>query len=316
MNSITHKIYFAILIIAIYSCAPKLTPSVYQQSQEKNIQVSDSIYISGTLEYKNTDKLIIMIAGSGPTDRNGNAPGLQTNAFQMLADHFYASGISSFRYDKRGIANSTKVPESTMTIHNFTDDLNRIIDHFAKDFEEIILFGHSEGVLIGSMTAHTRSDIHSFIAIGGMSKTFDELLVDQFSKNYPFLAPQVKKHIEEIKNSKPLSEVHPYLKSVFRPSVVPLLSSSFKLNPKQEFAKLTLDNILIIHGECDIQMSISHAKQLKAVCAQAQLAIIPNMGHAMKNLHENCSNAYEAYSNSSLDLHPELLRTLNSFLLD
>ena len=49
----------------------------------------------------NSDKLTIIVAGSGPTDRDGNNPLYQNNSLKMLAEALYEQDISSFRYDKR-----------------------------------------------------------------------------------------------------------------------------------------------------------------------------------------------------------------------
>ncbi len=51
--------------------------------------------------------VVLIIAGSGPTDRNCNSPlGVHTNAYKMLSESFAEKGISSLRFDKRGIAKS------------------------------------------------------------------------------------------------------------------------------------------------------------------------------------------------------------------
>jgi uncharacterized protein len=47
-----------------------------------------------------------IISGSGPTDRNGNQPNVQTNTYRMLATALVAAGIRSQCYDKRGIGGS------------------------------------------------------------------------------------------------------------------------------------------------------------------------------------------------------------------
>ena len=53
--------------------------------------------------------VVLLIAGSGPTDRNGNVAGLPgpNDSLKMLAEGLAANGIASVRYDKRGIAASS-----------------------------------------------------------------------------------------------------------------------------------------------------------------------------------------------------------------
>src|SRR5437773_1075003 len=66
--------------------------------------------ISGTLLIPDSVKIspvVLIIAGSGPTDRNGNNPlAGNNNSLKMLAEELGKNGISSVRYDKRGIAKS------------------------------------------------------------------------------------------------------------------------------------------------------------------------------------------------------------------
>src|SRR6185437_11043535 len=59
--------------------------------------------------------VVLIIAGSGPTDRDGNSPApvapgrtLDTDSYKLLAQALAAHGIASVRYDKRGIGASAK----------------------------------------------------------------------------------------------------------------------------------------------------------------------------------------------------------------
>ena len=66
--------------------------------------------LSGTLALPATGStwpVVLIIAGSGPTDRDGNSPpALMTDAYKLLAAALAARGIASVRYDKRGIGGS------------------------------------------------------------------------------------------------------------------------------------------------------------------------------------------------------------------
>ena len=76
---------------------------------EKIVSIkSKEALIEGTLlSNSNNQKILIIIAGSGPTDRNGNSTaGVNCNSYKMLADELANNNIASFRYDKRGIAKS------------------------------------------------------------------------------------------------------------------------------------------------------------------------------------------------------------------
>ncbi len=52
--------------------------------------------------------VVLLISGSGPTDRNGNAPLMANNSLKLLADKLALNGIAFLRYDKRGVAHSAR----------------------------------------------------------------------------------------------------------------------------------------------------------------------------------------------------------------
>jgi len=290
----------------------KLIVQKYTRTQDLKIETMDSIFINGTLEYANNNQLVIFIAGSGPTDRDcNNAGGLKTDAFKMLASHLYDQGVSTFRYDKRGIGASTKVSEATMTIDEFIYDVQKIIEHFENDFNKIILLGHSEGSLIGSVASQNEK-VHSLISVSGPGKRFDEVLLDQLAK-YPKLVPLAEKHINEINNGKELSEVNPMLKALFRPSVTPFLKSVFSLSPSDEIGKLNKP-ILVISGSCDLQVPEEEARILHAANKNSELIVIPNMGHAMKELELDCSNASAAYADAAMPLNGTFKSAVYNFI--
>ena len=117
------------VILSLNGLACKTTALTDSKDRPVLYPTVDSIQISGTLRYTSLEKLVIIIAGSGPTDRNFNSPGLNSNAFKMLADTLCQMGISSFRYDKRGIGESTKVGEEQCTLYDRVDDVNAVSNY-------------------------------------------------------------------------------------------------------------------------------------------------------------------------------------------
>ncbi len=270
------NIVFLILCVSVclsLSCTAEkslLKDPKYSEDKDLIIQTSDTISISGNLSYAGPKYLAIMIAGSGPTDRNCNSiVGLKTDAFLQLALKLKNEGISSFRYDKRGIGSSTKVSEVNMVIQDLIEDVNQIVGFFSADFDAIIVIGHSEGALIGSTVSYNNEHVSSFISLCGISTTLDKVVEDQLSK-YPMLLDLAKVHIEEIKNNKKLSEVNPMLVALFRESVVPYLKSVFDLDPIEEIKKIDKP-VLIIGGECDSQVPTLHAKELNLAHSKSHL---------------------------------------------
>lgn len=291
---------------SVTEVAPK-----YSGTTEMMIPSVDTIKISGTLEYAGRDKLMILVAGSGPTDRDCNSADLNTNAFKMIADTLVTMGYSSFRYDKRGIGESTRVGEELMTLTDRVDDINNIVEFFKSDFSEIIIFGHSEGALVGAI-ASEQSGVDGFVSACGMSITMDKMILEQLEK-YPKALPLAQEYIEKIKQGEDDFEINPALQSVFRPSLFKFYRVAMSLDPQVEIAKLTMPT-LVVGGACDIQVAASHAEALQQAQPTAQLLVIDNMGHVLKEISADCSDVNNAYRDGGLPLNGEFVSGLRGFL--
>src|SRR5688572_1534091 len=76
----------------------------YSQSYAEFLTDSTDVRVlKGTLLFpgplKKAIPLVLIIAGSGPTDRNGNGPMIKSDCYKMLAEGLAKEGIASFRYD-------------------------------------------------------------------------------------------------------------------------------------------------------------------------------------------------------------------------
>lgn len=321
-------LFTVIILISISSCSTTkvvnadnqmISPasvSKYSKDQELKVNVTDSMFISGSLTYANNNILAIVLAGSGPTDRNCNSNmGAKTNAFLMLADSLKHNGISCFRYDKRGIGKSSKVKEADIDFNVRMNDVSKIIDFFKDDFKNIILIGHSEGALVGSIVSNRNSDVHSFINLAGPSIPIDSILLDQMAK-FPKLVDETKKHLSEIKSGDTLSEVNPMLAALFRPSVVNFLSTLLSYNPGEEISKVKIP-VLILGGTCDAQVPEHHALKLYKLLKpnpKNTVKIIEGMGHVLKKNRLDCSDNMESYNDPDKPLSSELVTTITEFI--
>lgn len=110
----------------------KITPS-FPGEKEIEITSAGGSKLYGTLLSKNNhQKIAIIVAGSGPTDRNGNsAMGIRTNEYKMLAHALDSQNIATFRYDKREVAKSIPVDfnESNLVFDDYVKDLEKIFDY-------------------------------------------------------------------------------------------------------------------------------------------------------------------------------------------
>jgi hypothetical protein len=158
--------------------AEEITPHLYPGEKEITITSAGGSKLYGTLLSKNNhQKLAIIIAGSGPTDRDGNNPlGDEANSYKMLAWMLDSQNIATFRYDKRGIAKSlvSNLKESDLVFDDYIKDAEKIFDylHDTLGFKDIYIIGHSEGSLTG-MIASQNKKVKGFVSIAGAGRPID-----------------------------------------------------------------------------------------------------------------------------------------------
>ena len=241
----------------------------------KNISVTiKGLKIEGTLlPASNRQKIVIIIAGSGPTDRNGNSvAGVNSNTYRLLAEALQKSNIASFRYDKRGIAKSSykNLKETDLVFEDYINDAKEIF-FYLKDslgYKDIYFAGHSEGSLIG-MVAAEQTTSKAYISLAGVGRPIDLIITEQVTAQYPALAKQTDSLFNILKSKGKIDSVPPYLLSIFRPSIQPYMVSWMKYNPAAEIKKLKLP-ILILQGTCDIQVKKTGGQKWYSGCGRYQ----------------------------------------------
>lgn len=259
----------------------------------------------------------IIIAGSGPTDKDGNSPMLKSDSYKMLAEQLAAQNISTIRYDKRGVGDNIQLVDSpeSLVIEVFVNDVERIIQYAKEDtsFTSIHIIGHSEGALIGTL-ASGKEQVDSVILLAGTGRTVDEVLLEQLSASLPpLLLTESEKILEQIKDGKIVKSMSPELQSVFAVQSQPYLTSWIHYHPAEELKKINVPS-LIIHGTTDIQVNKKDAEQLAAVADHIQY--IEGMNHILKDAPENREENIATYNNPALPLNKELVPIIVEFLTE
>jgi pimeloyl-ACP methyl ester carboxylesterase len=265
-----------------------------------------------------TSPIVIIIAGSGPTDRDGNSPlGVQTNAYKMLSSDLAENGISALRFDKRGIgeSKSAMTSESELRFDTYINDVVDWVSLLKSDerFSAIIISGHSEGSLIG-MIAAEQIPVDGFISISGAGKSIDTILQEQLkTKLPPELFEESNRILNDLGIGKMVSEVNPNLISLYRTSVQPYIISWIKYDPAKEIGKLKMP-VLIIHGSTDLQVAVDDAKLLSSGKPDAKLLIIDHMNHILKESDMDVQKNMATYTNPTLPLKTELTDGIIRFI--
>lgn len=307
------KIVISLLLIISASSFSQVTTAFTKENITVNSLLNGSLYTPSQQSKKLN--LVILIAGSGPTDRDGNQMGLANNSLKLLAEALANNGIAVYSYDKRIFAQmaSGKLDEASLSFDNFIDDAKAVIQYFKnqKKYNSITVAGHSEGALIGMVAANGNAD--GYISIAGAGRPIDEVLLEQIEKQAPFLKEEVQKNLETLKNGTTFELKNQMLASLFRGSVQPYMISWIKYNPQTEIKKLQIPTLLI-NGDKDIQVSVQDAQLLQQAKLNAQLHIIQNMNHVFKEIKGDDAENKAAYTNPDLPISIELSSIITTFI--
>lgn len=294
------------------------------QIKEQTIDiVSGDCTLHGTLMIPNGDHattVALIIAGSGPTDRDGNQAMMRNNSLKMVAQSLAQNGIASVRYDKRGIAGS-RYPgfdQQNTCMTTYSNDVARWVSTLRRDrrFSNIILIGHSEGAVLALMAAHNGAKIDGVVTVAAMGRTADQLLKDQLSGQPAQIRDIAYEIIDTLKKGHIYQNVPVFLASLFTPSIQPFIISMMSLNPQELIRTLHIP-ILVIQGDTDVQIRVEDARLLAAANHDAKLVIIAGMNHVLKECPE-ADRIFQipTYANPALPLHPSLGPTIARFIKD
>ncbi|WOE77960.1 alpha/beta fold hydrolase [Pseudomonas protegens] len=262
--------------------------------------------------------VVLIISGSGPTDRDGNNPdGGRNDSLKRLAWVLAKHNIASVRYDKRGVAASLAATpdERNLTLDAYVADAVAWGKQLKADprLGQLIVLGHSEGALIASLAA-PQLDAAGVISISGTARPVDQVLRQQLSYRLPpALMVRSNELLDSLKAGQVDNDVPPALQVIFRPSVQPYLITLFREDPAAAFARLKMP-ALIIQGSNDIQVSVDDARMLKAAKPDAQLALIDGMNHVLRIVPNDLKRQLASYKDPQLPLAAELGRSIISFI--
>ena len=287
-------------------------------AQEREVVIScDWGDISATLNTPTmgSDIAVLIVAGSGPTDRNGNSgQGLNSYAYKMLSDELVKDGVAVLRYDKRAIGRSrlndpTTIPN--LVFDDFVDDAVRCVDYLrGEGFKKIVVAGHSEGGEIALHLALREDvDVDSLVLLCCPGYPMDQILNAQLSAQ---LVPQhlglmvtATTLMQRIKAGEMVAveSIPQELLSLFHPSVQPFLCSSMAFDPAELMSRVE-QPALIISGGRDIQVTKDNAEKLIARVKHGEHIHFEQMTHILKNADTNdrIQQLMGVYTNANLPI--------------
>lgn len=297
-----------------------LSVQIFSQNLYSVKSISTTEWIDGDLYSPQNDiknsPLVIVIPGSGPTDRDGNHAMGKSNSYKFLAQRLAENGISVFTFDKKFFKQiaAGKFNQQDLTFDDGVNDVVEIIEFFKKKNpeKEIYLLGHSEGSLVGILAAQ-KENIKGFISVAGAGKPINEILTTQISKQAPFLKDETIRVLEELKKGNKVEDFNPMLATLFGPEIQPYMISWVKYNPKEEIEKLKIP-ILIVQGTKDIQVEVENAELLHQGAPHSEMAIIENLNHVLKEIEGGEVENMESYNQPDLPISENLVQTIPKFI--
>jgi len=280
---------------------------------------------------------ILLLPGSGPTDRNGNQPPtLVTDALKQIAEDMAKNGIATFRFDKRAAhvyKDTWPKPETLGEFFSWTPFVEDALAAYRAmatqkevDASRLGVAGHSEGGSI-ALALHSRFTANeapkATMLLAAPGRKIDLVLDDQIAR-----ALRVQKASDSISTlimtnlrdtTKAIaatgqvpSNVHPGLRALFPPYIGAYYKGWLNFDPV-DAAKKAKGAFLVVNGAMDIQISSERdAKALHAALATRsggvqELLILPNTSHNLKKVQSETEPGFAG------PLNPEFLDTFRKF---
>jgi pimeloyl-ACP methyl ester carboxylesterase len=272
-----------------------------------------------------TAPIVLIVPGSGPTDRNGDNPlGVTGGVYRQLAEGLAARGIASVRIDKRGMFGSkAAVPDgNNVTIAGYADDVRAWIAAIRQRTGApcVWVLGHSEGGLVALAAAQSAPDICGLLLVSTAGRPLGEVLRAQLRSN-PANAPilgQALGAIDSLEAGKTVdpATLHPALAAgLVAAAVQHYLINAFSYDPAKLIAAFK-GPVLILQGKRDLQVSLEDASRLKNAQPQAKLVTLDGVNHVLRPVASDDRRAnMMTYGDSSIPIDPAVTDAVATMVL-
>ncbi|MDZ4759821.1 MAG: alpha/beta fold hydrolase [Alphaproteobacteria bacterium] len=273
------------------------------------------------LNVRNSDPVVLIVPGSGATDRDGNTPRGKTDAYKLLAEGLAQEGVATVRVDKHGTFGSAGAGDpNAVTPEMYAADYRAWIDAIkAKRGSDCVwLLGHSEGALMVSLAAEGREDVCGLILVAGMGRRMGDVIRQQLTDNPANAALLDEAHaaLSELEAGRRVDTANmtPALLGPFAPRVQGYLIGVLSLDPVDAVRRADVAT-LIVQGTTDIQVTVEDARLLHAAPG-AELRLIDGMNHVLKLAPLDRAANLATYADPGLPLAPGLVSQIVDFIED
>lgn len=320
-------------------------PFDYKTEEVTFVNPIDKNTLAGTISipknFKNSDKILVMITGSGKQNRDEELFGHKP--FAVIADDFAKKGIATLRLDDRGIGGSSKGKDDD-TSANFATDISTAVDFLVKKgYKNIGLIGHSEGGMIAPIVSTTNKNVKFLVLMAGPGTQLDELLLKQ-NESAGKLAGMSDKDLAEAKigNQKIYNFIKNYKGNNYETDLKNFMTENFKgkmtdaeinqtvnqtkknwfryfikFNPDHYLSKIKIP-VLALNGSKDFQVpakdNLAAIKKslTKAGNKNFEIAEMEGLNH----LFQECkTGAFSEYADIEQTISPKVLEKMSSWIL-
>lgn len=303
------KIYIVLIASIILAAAACFT---MENTGYQTVNVNGGTLYGKTMG-DNKDLVVLIVAGSGPTDMDGNSTLLKgrSDSLKMIAEALAENGISSFRYDKRVTGKSIGTfKELPADFNIFVDDCTAVIRYLKSiGYKKVVLAGHSEGSLI-TMISAMKEPVDGYISLAGTGNRIDVTMERQLISAYGEDSDEVR-HLRYLRTGKVDTSVGED-DLIFNTLNQKYLLTWMKYDPHELIGRLHIP-VLLIEGEADTQANMDDYEALKTGKEDAQSLVIKDMNHELKKVTGDKENE-ESYTDPSYPIHEELIAGMVKFI--
>ena len=310
--------------------------------------VDHGLTFSGTLALPETVTepvpAALIIAGSGPVDRDGNAQGLQMDAYRQLAQALAEAGIASYRYDKRGVGKSggtASLASRDDLLSDLAAALLALREQPEIDPSRVVLIGHSEGAYLAPAIAAEDESLAGVILLAGAARPLDEITSWQIEallslqgateEQIAVALEQEDQYIAFVEGSTgewsdyTVADLQAEMPWMTEPGANQLLSTPLSLSwlrghyldePAETLGRLTMP-VLAINGAKDLQVPAEEASRIESILTAAGNSdvtgiVLEDLNHLLRHHPEEPNYTYR-HLDEPVD--PRVLGTVIKWIL-
>ncbi len=344
------------LLTAILAIGSMIPDSAHAQIVSEEVSfVAGGRTIPGTLVRPASGKGpgLLLLAGSGPTDRDWNSPLLpgKNGSARLLAEALAARGMTVLRFDKAFSGRNPGLPMASLTLDTFRDEASAALDFLRSrsevDSTRVFVVGHSEGGIHATRLAESRGDrIRGVILIAAPGRSLRELLEVQLEKNVLSTASLTPQQVEaemvpirtalrsfvagqdvDPKSASSRPQIVGILSALMAPPVAGIGRALASFEPAQAAAGITAP-VLVMQGAKDLQVDlVEDAERLVSARRSAGKGVdyftSPLADHVLKTeprsleeLRANPQQVQGAYNAAERTLADDLVEALAKWIRD